>query len=100
LLNIIDLVRKKLEDGITLPVNTSLNVYKSVRDDAADPVGAVLLYKGIRLSNGQHIGVEMENSNLHVFTYLEFRENVTPQERQLQQKVFNEIAIIVGQNIL
>jgi carboxylesterase len=97
LLDIIDLVRKKLEDGITFSANTSLNVYKSERDDAADPVGAVLLYKGIRLSNGEHITVEMENSSLHVFTYLEYRENVTMQDRQLQKKVFNEIANTVGQ---
>jgi carboxylesterase len=97
LLDIIDLVRIKLEDGITLPVNTSLKVYKSEKDGAADPIGAVLLYKGIKLSNGSHIDVEMENSNLHVFTYLKYRKNVTSQDKKLQMNVFENITSIIGQ---
>ena len=93
LLDIITLVRKKLEDGITLPSGTDLTVYKSKKDGSADPVSALVLYKGIKQANGEHIFVEMINSNLHVFTRLQGRKTVRIKDRENQIKVFNEITV-------
>jgi carboxylesterase len=84
-------MRKKLEDGITLPNNVNLTVYKSEKDDSADPLSAVLLYKGIHLSNQQNIVVNIVNSNLHVFTRLQGRNNYTSNDKQNQYNVFTEI---------
>jgi len=84
-------VRKKLEKGITLPVNVNMKVYKTEKDDAADPISAVLLFKGVKLANGSSIDLQMIPSNLHVFTRLKGRPSVTTSDLQLQSSVFNEI---------
>ena len=86
---ITQLMRKKLEDGITLPDNVSLSVYKTKKDDAADPIGAALLYNGI--TNKENLKVTIINSELHVFTRLKGRNVITPEDIELQNKVFNEI---------
>ena len=86
---ITQLMRKKLEDGITLPDNVSLSVYKTKKDDAADPIGAALLYNGI--TNKENLKVTIINSKLHVFTRLKGRNVITPEDIELQNKVFNEI---------
>ena len=96
LLDIITTARKELEDGILLPVGTDLKVYKSIKDGAADPVGAVLLYKGVRNANESRITVEMEDSQLHVFTRLKGRNSFTTKDKALQIKVFEDIAKILG----
>lgn len=89
-LNIItQLMRKKLEDGITLPDNVSLTVYKTKKDDAADPISAALLYNGI--TNKENLKVTIINSELHVFTRLQGRDTITANDIELQNKVFNEI---------
>ena len=85
------LVRKKLEKGITFPADVMLKVFKTEKDDAADPISAVLLQKGIKLSNGNNIGLQMIPSNLHVFTRLKGRSVVTSTDIQNQQATFNEI---------
>jgi carboxylesterase len=85
------LVRKKLETGITFPADVTLKVFKTEKDDAADPISAVLLNKGIKLSNGNNIGLQMIPSNLHVFTRLKGRSTVTSTDIQNQQATFNEI---------
>jgi carboxylesterase len=86
---ITQIMRKKLEDGITLPDNVSLTVYKAKKDGAADPIGAALLYNGI--TNKEKLKVTIINSELHVFTRLKGRNVITPEEIELQNKVFNEI---------
>jgi carboxylesterase len=85
------LVRKKLEKGITFPADVMLKVFKTEKDDAADPISAVLLQKGIKLSSGNNIGLQMIPSNLHVFTRLKGRSVVTSTDIQNQQATFNEI---------
>ena len=85
------LVRKKLEKGITFQADVMLKVFKTEKDDAADPISAVLLQKGIKLSNGNNIGLQMIPSNLHVFTRLKGRSTVTSTDIQNQQATFNEI---------
>jgi len=83
-------VRKQLEVGIQLPPNCSLKLYKSIKDPTADPVSAVLIYKGIKTSNGGKIEVEMVDSQLHVFTRLNLRNGVTAKDQANQIAVFND----------
>jgi carboxylesterase len=91
LMALIDLTRLDLQKGIKLPLNMYMKVYKSEKDDVADPVSAFLIYKGMQTSAGGTIDVELENSNFHVFTRLAGRTNVTATEIALQQKVFAEM---------
>jgi carboxylesterase len=95
---IINITRKKLEDGIKLPAGSTLKVFKSDKDDVADPVSAVMIYKGTRTGNGEPIEVSLVPSNLHVFTRLDFRE-VTPTEQDHTNQInaFNEIANAITQ---
>jgi carboxylesterase len=91
LMALIDLTRIDLEKGISLPTGTTMKVYKSEKDETADPISAFMIYKGMRTSTGGNIDVEMESSNLHVFTRLEGRDNITADQRALQQKVFADM---------
>jgi carboxylesterase len=86
---ITQLMRKKLEDGIKLPNNVSLTVYKTKKDDAADPISAALLYNGI--TNKEKLKVTIIDSELHVFTRLKGRNVITANDLEIQNKVFNEI---------
>ncbi|MFD2201390.1 alpha/beta hydrolase [Shivajiella indica] len=85
-------VRKQLEDGINLPPNCSLKVYKSIKDPTADPVSSVLLFKGIKNSEGGDIEIEMVDSNLHVFTRLNLRNEISTKDRENQLAAFNDFA--------
>lgn len=93
LLDLIDKVRKDLQKGYQLPRNTNMKVYKSIKDDTADAVSAVLIYKGLKNSDGTPVNVEMLDSQLHVVTRLEGRENVTQKDREIQQQVFEDMLI-------
>ncbi|MFT2009962.1 alpha/beta hydrolase [Pontibacter sp. 13R65] len=91
--NLLQVVRKELQRGISLPASTTLKVYKSEKDDVTDPVGAVLIYKGVKTSTGQPVDISLIPSDLHVFTRLEHREGpVTAQDRDNQRQVFEDIA--------
>lgn len=79
-------VRKRLEKGITLPHHIKVYVYKSVKDEGADPVSAVLLEKGLN-----HCQVTMIDSEKHVFTRLIGRDDVNSDDLELQEQVFKEI---------
>lgn len=85
-------VRKDLERGVTLPANCALKLYKSKRDSSADPVSAVLIYKGVKTAEGQPVAVELIDSDLHVYTRLSLREGVTDKDRQTQTATFADIA--------
>ena len=85
---LLTLVRKKLETGVTLPANCALKVYKSKQDPSADPVSAVLIYRGTKGADGQPVAVQMVDSDLHVFTRLALRETVTDRDRQNQTAAF------------
>jgi len=87
--NLIIKVRKQLEDNLTIG-DVKMTVYKSLKDDAADPVSAVLLYKGVKTNYGK-INVEMIDSDLHVFTRLDLRPSVSPKDFYNQSKVFGAI---------
>ena len=97
LMGLIDLTRLDLEKGITLPAGTSMKVYKSQKDDVADPISALMIYKGMRTSTGGNIDAEMVNSNIHVFTRLRGRVGVTPADYNLQHRVFKEMEAKMNQ---
>jgi carboxylesterase len=91
LLDVTVRVRKQLEDGITLPAGTTMKVYKSIKDPTADPVSAVLIYKGIKTSAGRTIDVEMVDSDLHVFTRLALRSGTDQGDVANQLRTFSDI---------
>lgn len=91
-------VRKKLESDIHLPAKCRLKTYKSKKDPSADPVSAVLIYKGVKTASGDKIQVQMVDSDLHVFTRLAGREHVTNNDRQNQVNAFQDITNLVMAN--
>lgn len=97
LMKVIDLSRKELQDGFKLPVGTQLKIYKSIKDPSADPVSAVLIFKGLKKSDGSNISVEMIDSELHVMTRLNGRENVTQHDLDNQSHIFNDLYGILKQ---
>ncbi|QRR00173.1 alpha/beta hydrolase [Dyadobacter sandarakinus] len=85
------LVRHDLQKGFRLPAGTQLKVYKSKKDTTADPVSAVLIYKGLKSADAQPVEVEMIDSELHVFTRLDLRPNLMPKDRDNQKNAFEDI---------
>jgi carboxylesterase len=83
--------RKDLEQGIVLPDDVTMTVYKSREDGSADPLSAVLLKKGVKRNNGEEIKVKILDSNVHVLTRLTGRNIITANDRKIQQEIFNEI---------
>jgi carboxylesterase len=83
-------VRKDLQKGIGLPPGCAMKVYKSKKDASADPVSAVLIYKGVKTSAGHKIAVEMVDSELHVFTRLDLL-NTTARDKGNQEAAFRNI---------
>ncbi|GEM_PF-323698 len=98
LYDLINRVKNHLEDGFRLPKSTLAKVYKSKHDNSADPVSALLIYNGMRPSDGGRIDAELVDSRLHVFTRLQGR-NSTPSHADslLQQRAFQEMAAGVNQ---
>lgn len=89
--NVLDVVRNELQNGITLPQNVYLKMYKSVRDPTADPVSAVLIYNGVKTSSGGNIDFDWINGDIHVFTRLNLVPDVTAQDQANQVYAFNDI---------
>ena len=97
LLNLTNKVRKDLQKGFNLPQNTKLKVYKSTKDDVADAVSAVLLYKGLKNNDGSKIEIQMIDSKLHVVTRLNGRDTVTEKDLEIQKQVFDDMILMLGQ---
>ena len=89
--DVLNIVRHQLEDGITLPKNVYLKVYKSKQDPTADPVSAVLIYNGVKTNAGGKIDLDLIDSKLHVFTRLALRDGVTAQDKTNQTVAFTDI---------
>ncbi|NID09029.1 alpha/beta hydrolase [Fibrivirga algicola] len=89
--DLLTIVRKDLEKGITLPTNCTLKVYKSKKDPTADPVSAVLIYQGIKTAAGSLTNVELIDSELHVYTRLALRASVYAKDRENQTTTFTDI---------
>jgi carboxylesterase len=95
--NVMNVARKELQDGFTLPKNIYLKVYKSIKDPTSDPVSAVLIYNGIKTYNGGRIDLDLINSNLHVFTRLDLVPGVTAQDKANQVYAFTDITTRIFQ---
>jgi carboxylesterase len=91
LYSLINRAKNRLEGGQTLPKGIRLKVYKSKKDGSADPVSALYLKKGLRHADGSQVEIEMEDSDLHVFTRLSGRAGNTLGDTLLQQTVFSEM---------
>jgi len=91
LMNLIDKIRKDLENTVYIPQGTDVKVYKSINDPTADAISALMIYKGLKNRDGSKINVEMLESNLHVVTRLNGRENVTDHDREIQKHVFDDM---------
>jgi carboxylesterase len=88
---VMKLVQKRLESGITLPLETYMKVYHSKHDPTASSTSTVLIYKGTKTYQNNHIDVEIMNSEIHVFTRLALRDNISSIEYSNQSYAFNEI---------
>ncbi|MEI6047326.1 MAG: esterase [Bacteroidota bacterium] len=97
LLELIEKSRKDLQSGFSLPAGVRVKVYKSIKDPTADPVSAVLIYKGLKNNDGSNIEVEMIDSELHVCTRLNGRDNITQHDRDNQTHVFDDMYKIIMQ---
>jgi carboxylesterase len=97
LMKLIDKTRRDLQLGYKLPSGIRMKVYKSIKDPTADAVSAVLIYKGLKNSDGLNIDIEMIESDLHVVTRLYGRENITQHDRDIQTHVFDDMYKILMQ---
>ncbi len=91
LLNLTVKARKDLQEGYNLPAGIGMKLYKSIKDPTADAVSAVLIYKGLKNSDGTNIDIEMIDSELHVVTRLNGRDNITQHDRDIQTHVFDDM---------
>lgn len=95
LYTLVNRIKNRLEDGITLPKGTEAKVWKAEKDGSADPIGALLLYKGLKTYSGGRIEVEMVKTSRHVFTRLAGRvvpPATLPQDAyDLQKETFDEM---------
>jgi carboxylesterase len=89
--DLLNVTRRQLQSGFRLPANLVVKVYKSKKDPTADPVSAVLIYKGLKTATGAPIDLEMINSSLHVFTRLNLVPNVTSTDGENQLHAFREM---------
>ncbi|CAN5839545.1 hypothetical protein BH23GEM6_BH23GEM6_09380 [soil metagenome] len=91
--NLIGRVRSQLAGGIRLPPQSRAKVYKTTEDPTADPVSALLIYRGLRTAEGEAVDVQMLRSRLHVFTRLRGRDPaaVSDADRRHQMEAFQEM---------
>jgi carboxylesterase len=97
LYSLINRVKNELESGFKLPKGTRAKVYKSKKDGQADPVGLLLIYKGMRKADGSHIEQEMMDSRLHVMTRLRYRDPpASSADTARQIDIFREMTVKAG----
>lgn len=91
LLDIITVVRKELESGITLPTQSDISIYKSTYDEVADRISGILIYNGVKTNPMSSKDIYMINSHVHVMTRLQGRNNITDNDISIQKNIFNKI---------
>lgn len=91
--DVMKVVRKDLENGIKLPAGTYFKAFHSLHDPVASTTSLVLIYKGLKTSSGGNIDVQVMDSDIHVFTRLFLRTNITPVQKSNQLDAFSQIAI-------
>ena len=89
---VIQKVRKGLEKGITVPSGTYIKSFHSKFDPTASTTSTVLIHKGLRLSDGNKIEVQIMDSEILVFTRLSLRPSVSPVEQSNQLDAFTQMA--------
>lgn len=97
LMDLTQIIRKDLQKGYNLPSGTGMKVYKSIHDPVAEAVSAVLIYKGLKNSDGSNIDIEMIDSDLHVVTRLAGRDDIMQHDRDIQTHVFDDMYQILMQ---
>ena len=90
---VMKVVRKDLENGIKLPAGTYFKAFHSLHDPVASTTSLVLIYKGLKTSSGGNIEVQLMDSDIHVFTRLFLRTNITLVQKSNQLDAFSQIAI-------
>src|SRR4029078_3692628 len=90
--NGMQVVRKDLERGVTLPSETNFKVFHSLHDPVASTTSSVLIYKGLKTNTGGKVDVQLMDSDIHVFTRLSLRTNVTSLQKANQLDAFTQIA--------
>lgn len=88
---VMTVVRKGLEKGMTLPSETYMKVFHSLHDPVASTTSSVLIYKGLKTSSGGKIEVQLMDSDIHVFTRLNLRSDVTNLQKSNQLDAFTQI---------
>jgi len=90
--SVMKIVRKGLESGMTLPSGTYFKVFHSLHDPVASTTSSVLIYKGLKTNTGGKIDVQLMDSDIHVFTRLNLRTDVTTLQHTNQIDAFTQIA--------
>ena len=90
--DVMNVVRKGLEDGMTLPEGTYFKVFHSLHDPVASTTSTVLIYKGLKTNTGAPIDAQIMDSDIHVFTRLSLRSDITPLQKANQLDAFTQIA--------
>lgn len=94
LYSLTNLIKNRLEKGFKLPPGTQAKVWKAKKDALADPIGALILYKGLRTSDNGRIEVEMVETAKHVFTRLLGRTSEpTSQDINNKRDAFEEMVL-------
>ena len=89
---LMDIVRKGLEDGFSLPEDTYMKVFHSRHDPTANSLSTVLIYRGLTDSKGDNIDVQIMESSIHVFTRLKLEGGATPLNFANQEDAFSQMA--------
>jgi carboxylesterase len=89
---VMKVVRQDLEDGFTLPFGTYFKMFNSIHDPVASSTSAVLIYQGLKTAAGNKIDLQLMDSDIHVFTRLGLRSDVTVLQRTNQEDAFRQMA--------
>jgi len=86
-------VQYKLEKGIIASNGTHVHVFQSKYDPTSSATGAVLMYKGLKYKDGTRIKVDIMDSDIHVFTRLSLRQNITEKYKENQFSAFRQMSL-------
>lgn len=85
-------VREHLEDGWSLESETQAFTWKAKKDGSADPLSALIIKRGLSLSNGKITEVNLVDSDNHIFIQSNNKTSWSDKEKSLQMNTFNEIS--------
>ncbi len=94
LLDLVNSISHALNRGISCPSHIPFSIFQSKYDPIINRQSIVDIYNGLKKLSPVTIDIDVVQSNKHVFTRLEGRENITPQDVDLQRRVFNVLISI------